>query len=818
MDRKNYDVYRHLILSGIDPIAAKTLVTDPNFDTDEALKQIETVNKNNDLHDAYTILKKIKGKRKQDFAELCESYGIPSKQAMNDIETFDDDVPLRYKLALLDDEFLLTTKRLAESTKLQDLALNKIKENIENNIDIPTIKYGKTNFGSDGRIVDGVKSTIGEFGYACLFGGMAISTLLVGGDLLNNVAHAQTIDHGTNNSQLTLKTLDGTLVDKLGRPLNEKIDLYQGTNKILSDSARTGVFNIKFDPVSIEHIVNNIPTIYGLGQNYPNPFNPSTVIEFSIPNYSNVNLVVFDILGGKVKTLVNDELSAGKYKVSWEGSNDNNEGVSSGIYIYMLSTKDFKQAKKMVLLDGGRSSSGNVSLSSVGNAPARMSKILDDNYRLEFYGNDITKRLVEFALTSDSMHFDVVANRLPSVKSNIPNYILKEMNENGASDSLIINLNDFFDNDDVNNYSVNKSGLVIQDSILTWKPNHSSTSLNNVVVTAKDNDDPSKPAVSNNFNVVFIPVKYISSGLIYDLDTKYSNRTAVPNGTFVAYLGSDTLNKVDVVDGHFSFKTNKSGNDSIFVVGKNPSDTSFYFWKNNRINLTGDLVAMAFNDTTGIPMMKRGWDTTSRVGVPPVPGEETDARDYLDFMQKIVNIENTFPDFPEWKQSKTGFKDNMNVKVYLNRAKAPNNWYADSSFSGLKQLENERFHMIEVPDSLSANIIMEYTNSNVGNGMPLSYLFDDRGPYLDKWFINIRGPPNGMVLSTKMTPYVVAHEAKHAIYTSGVHSVFVSDLTYIGVSSRLGNGYYDFGSRKEKITDERLFKLERNPKLLDYFK
>jgi hypothetical protein len=84
---------------------------------------------------------------------------------------------------------------------------------------------------------------------------------------------------------------------------------------------------------------------YRLEQNYPNPFNPLTKIKYSVPQISNVIIKVFDILGNKIETLVNEEKSAGTYKITWYA-----EGLPSGIYFYKIQTGTFAETKKMVLM------------------------------------------------------------------------------------------------------------------------------------------------------------------------------------------------------------------------------------------------------------------------------------------------------------------------------------------------------------------------------------------------------------------------------------------------------------------------------------
>ncbi|MCC7430170.1 T9SS type A sorting domain-containing protein, partial [bacterium] len=95
---------------------------------------------------------------------------------------------------------------------------------------------------------------------------------------------------------------------------------------------------------------NEIPKTYSLKKNYPNPFNPTTTIEFGIPEKSLAKLVVYNVLGQKVKTLVSKELTPAFYKFQWNGTDEANKQVSSGIYFYRLETSKFVKTEKMVLL------------------------------------------------------------------------------------------------------------------------------------------------------------------------------------------------------------------------------------------------------------------------------------------------------------------------------------------------------------------------------------------------------------------------------------------------------------------------------------
>jgi uncharacterized repeat protein (TIGR02543 family) len=106
--------------------------------------------------------------------------------------------------------------------------------------------------------------------------------------------------------------------------------------------------NLNSDPGTM--VVNNIPLEFGMDQNYPNPFNPNTKIAYRLASKEKALLEIFNTLGEKVKTLVNAEQKAGFFSVNWDGTNDYNKKVSSGIYIYRLSAGKFASVKKMTLV------------------------------------------------------------------------------------------------------------------------------------------------------------------------------------------------------------------------------------------------------------------------------------------------------------------------------------------------------------------------------------------------------------------------------------------------------------------------------------
>ncbi|MGB5529876.1 MAG: T9SS type A sorting domain-containing protein, partial [Ignavibacteriaceae bacterium] len=89
----------------------------------------------------------------------------------------------------------------------------------------------------------------------------------------------------------------------------------------------------------------NPVTNYVLYQNYPNPFNPTTTIRYELPQDGQVTIEIFDILGQKVKTILNEFKRADRYEVTFRSA-----GLASGVYIYQLRVNDFITSKKMVLL------------------------------------------------------------------------------------------------------------------------------------------------------------------------------------------------------------------------------------------------------------------------------------------------------------------------------------------------------------------------------------------------------------------------------------------------------------------------------------
>jgi flagellar hook assembly protein FlgD len=119
-----------------------------------------------------------------------------------------------------------------------------------------------------------------------------------------------------------------------------------------SDSSRTFVpaSSVCVTVVVASGKSESLPKAFSLSQNYPNPFNPETVIKYALPEDCPVELTVYNILGQKVKTLVDEHQSAGYRMVHWNGRDDEGNEIASGLYFYKIETPEYSDTKKMVLL------------------------------------------------------------------------------------------------------------------------------------------------------------------------------------------------------------------------------------------------------------------------------------------------------------------------------------------------------------------------------------------------------------------------------------------------------------------------------------
>jgi photosystem II stability/assembly factor-like uncharacterized protein len=152
---------------------------------------------------------------------------------------------------------------------------------------------------------------------------------------LSNKIFSSTNDGDTWYPQYTAPTNSGYNHITRGR---------NGTNRMWAARIDGGI-SVYSGPLAVNKVTEILPVEYKLNQNYPNPFNPTTQIEFSIPENSDVMMIVYDVMGREVSNLVNEKLNAGTYKVNFNGEN-----LSSGIYFYKLSAEKFIDTKKMIII------------------------------------------------------------------------------------------------------------------------------------------------------------------------------------------------------------------------------------------------------------------------------------------------------------------------------------------------------------------------------------------------------------------------------------------------------------------------------------
>jgi len=102
--------------------------------------------------------------------------------------------------------------------------------------------------------------------------------------------------------------------------------------------------------ISAGELTRHQPESFALHQNYPNPFNPETIIRYDLPEAVSVKLIIYNMLGEEVRTLVNQIQEAGSHKVTWDGRDSNGSRAATGIYIYKMVAGDFIAVNKMILM------------------------------------------------------------------------------------------------------------------------------------------------------------------------------------------------------------------------------------------------------------------------------------------------------------------------------------------------------------------------------------------------------------------------------------------------------------------------------------
>jgi len=225
-------------------------------------------------------------------------------------------------------------------------------------VDFYTIPTGKLTVRADNSTNGGVRGALPLLNHNAAYGWMTTTALTASTISLNIVwnSASDTVFHMTPGTY-TLGRLRFTKTDTTtGWCTHDTIrcSTVQGQSSVVQDSLTALSYPgqwTRINPtdsctlVGVVGIITEIPTEYRLYNNYPNPFNPTTTIKYDVPKNGLVKLVIFDVLGKEVVTLVNEKKMPGSYETVWNASN-----FASGTYFLKMETDTYTNIKKIVLV------------------------------------------------------------------------------------------------------------------------------------------------------------------------------------------------------------------------------------------------------------------------------------------------------------------------------------------------------------------------------------------------------------------------------------------------------------------------------------
>jgi len=132
-------------------------------------------------------------------------------------------------------------------------------------------------------------------------------------------------------------------------PQDALIDTFGGLGFGINPVFVPGHIVIRY-PTGVDNGVRGIPNSFTLSQNYPNPFNSSTLIAFSVPEAGYTSLVIYDLMGRRIRTLLENNIAPGEYNVLWDGKDDWGIDAVSGTYFYRLTSTNRTENKKMLVI------------------------------------------------------------------------------------------------------------------------------------------------------------------------------------------------------------------------------------------------------------------------------------------------------------------------------------------------------------------------------------------------------------------------------------------------------------------------------------
>ena len=182
----------------------------------------------------------------------------------------------------------------------------------------------------------------------------------VEGDAIDYLLYAQIGVYPAEEVYDTTSTSVQITYEEFLEPVFELFPMLPGATVRFSLVATDGIDTVKvtgddrvlfvnrYDYLSIA--AEGVPLEFALHDNYPNPFNPTTTLRFDLPEVSDITLIIYNMLGQKVRTFDYQNTSAGYHSVTWDATNDLGQQVGAGVYLYQLQTNNFVKTRKMVLL------------------------------------------------------------------------------------------------------------------------------------------------------------------------------------------------------------------------------------------------------------------------------------------------------------------------------------------------------------------------------------------------------------------------------------------------------------------------------------
>jgi hypothetical protein len=165
----------------------------------------------------------------------------------------------------------------------------------------------------------------------------------------NTLTYSATLSNGKPLPGWLL--FDPTTRDFAGTPAAAVKLTIKVTATDTAHASASGIFKITVtNPTGVEEHISQLPNESMLFQNYPNPFNPATIINYSVIEPTRVQLSIYNLLGQKIKTLIDSYQNAGEHSIVWDATDDKNNPVGSGIYLYSLSSKEITIQRKMFLI------------------------------------------------------------------------------------------------------------------------------------------------------------------------------------------------------------------------------------------------------------------------------------------------------------------------------------------------------------------------------------------------------------------------------------------------------------------------------------